>query len=455
MRRQFSEYIGVDEHGHLRIEARDALDLADAFGTPLFVLSENQIRHNVRAITRAFRARYPRTEILFSNKANNNPAVRRIFNQEGAGGDCFGYGELYLSLLAGTDPGKVLLNGSNKQAPELTLAIESGVTINLDSLEETDQVAELARQVGRRAKVNPRTRLMLSDLDDVAADWPRGVAVGPGARAHKFGMHYEDVLETCRRALASEWLDLVGLHHHVGRWTNDLGLHRAVVREQVAWAARLRDELGWTPAHLAVGGGLAWGRPEGHGPDANDRSAPEYDAYAEAIAATLSDELQRYGLGEPLLMIEPGRALASNIGVLLTRVGTVKTWPGNKTWVNVDASQNHLPNILTANWYYHAVAAANADPHPAELGEVDLVGPLCTFDVMGAARCMPALRRGDVVAFLDTGAYGETKAATFNAQPRPATVLVSGERAEVITERETLRDVIGRYRVPPRLLLDG
>jgi diaminopimelate decarboxylase len=455
MRRHFSEHIGVDEQGHLRIEAVDALDLADEFGTPLFVLSENQVRHNVRAITRAFRARYPRTEILFSNKANNNPAVRRIFNQEGAGGDCFGYGELYLSLLAGTDPGKLMLNGSNKQAPELTLAIESGVTINLDSLEETDQVADLARNVGRRAKVNPRTRLMLSDLDDVAADWPRGVAVGPGARGHKFGMHHEDVLETCRRALASEWLDLVGLHHHVGRWTNDLGLHRAVVREQVAWAARLRGELGWTPAHLDVGGGLAWGRPEGHGPDANDRSAPDYDAYAEAIAATLSDELQRYGLGEPLLMIEPGRALASNIGVLLTRVGTVKTWPGNKTWVNVDASQNHLPNILTANWYYHAVAAANADPDPAELDQVDLVGPLCTFDVMGAARCMPALRRGDVVAFLDTGAYGETKAATFNAQPRPATVLVSGERAEVITERETLRDVIGRYRVPPRLLLDG
>jgi diaminopimelate decarboxylase len=455
MRRHFSEHIGVDEQGHLRIEAVDALDLADEFGTPLFVLSENQVRHNVRAITRAFRARYPRTEILFSNKANNNPAVRRIFNQEGAGGDCFGYGELYLSLLAGTDPGKLMLNGSNKQTPELTLAIESGVTINLDSLEETDQVADLARNVGRRAKVNPRTRLMLSDLDDVAADWPRGVAVGPGARGHKFGMHHEDVLETCRRALASEWLDLVGLHHHVGRWTNDLGLHRAVVREQVAWAARLRGELGWTPAHLDVGGGLAWGRPEGHGPDANDRSAPDYDAYAEAIAATLSDELQRYGLGEPLLMIEPGRALASNIGVLLTRVGTVKTWPGNKTWVNVDASQNHLPNILTANWYYHAVAAANADPDPAELDQVDLVGPLCTFDVMGAARCMPALRRGDVVAFLDTGAYGETKAATFNAQPRPATVLVSGERAEVITERETLRDVIGRYRVPPRLLLDG
>jgi diaminopimelate decarboxylase len=227
------------------------------------------------------------------------------------------------------------------------------------------------------------------------------------------------------------------------------------VREQVAWMARLRDDLGWTAPHLDVGGGLAWGRPEGHGPGANDRTAPDYDAYAEAITGTLRTELERYGLAEPELLIEPGRALASNIGVLLSRVGTVKTWPGEKTWVNVDTSQNHLPNILSANWYYHAVAAANADPPPGELAEVDLVGPLCTFDVMGGRRCLPPLQRGDIVAFLDTGAYGETKAATFNAQPRPATVLVSGERAEIITERETLRDVIGRYRVPARLLLDG
>lgn len=454
MTRDFSAFIGVDGRGHLCIEETDAVELADEFGTPLYVISEGQIRHNVRAITRAFRDRYPRTEILFSNKANNNPAVRRIFNQEGAGGDCFGYGELYLSLLAGTDPERLMLNGSNKQSPELTLAIESGVTINLDSVEELGLVEDIARRVGRRAKVNPRTRLMLSELDDVRADWPKGIPVGPGARGHKFGMHYEGVLESCRRALASEWLDLVGLHHHVGRWTNDVNLHAAVVREQVGWMARLRDEVSWTAPHLDIGGGLAWGRPEGHGPDCNDRVAPDYDAYAEAIVGALRQELQTHELDEPVLMIEPGRALASNIGVLLTRVGTVKTWPDHKTWVNVDASQNHLPNILTANWYYHAVAAANADPLPSDVGEVDLVGPLCTFDIMGAARCLPPLQRGDVVAFLDTGAYGETKAATFNAQPRPATVLVSGTRAEVITERETLRDVLGRYRVPPRLLRD-
>src|SRR4029077_20424446 len=128
-----------------------------------------------------------------------------------------------------------------------------------------------------------------------------------------------------------------------------------------------------------------------------------YDDYAEAMIGVLKAQLAHFDLPEPRLLLEPGRALASNIGILLSTVGAVKTWPDNKTWVNVDASQNHLPNILSANWYYHAVAVEDADPAPDRTHTVDLVGPLCTFDTMGAARQMPSLQRGDVVAFLDTG----------------------------------------------------
>ena len=453
MTRYFSESIYVDDNGQLRIEDVAAADLAHTFGTPLYAISEQQIRTNVQALTRAFRSRYPRTEILFANKANNNPAVRAVFSLAGAGGDCFGYNELYLSILGGADPRLLVLNGSNKQEPELSLAIQIGATISTDNLEELETIEAIARRLQTRARVQPRTRLELSSLDGVISDWPKGIPIGPGARGHKFGMHYEDVLESCRRALASDWLDLVGLHHHVGRWTNDPLLLETVIRDQLEWVARLRDALGWTPSQLDMGGGLAWGRPEGHGPDASDRTAPDYDAYAEAMVGAFRAGLQRFGIDEPLLLLEPGRALASNIGVLLSRVGAVKTWPGQKTWVNVDASQNHLANILSANWYYHAVAVHDADPPPARAREVDLVGPLCTFDVMGAARAMPTLKRGDVVAFLDAGAYGETKAALFNAQPRPATVLVSGDCAEVITERETLQDILHRFRIPPRLLL--
>ncbi len=186
MGRHFTEFITADEHGHLGIEQREASALANEFGTPLYVISEGQIRHNVRAITRAFRGRYPRTEILFSNKANNNPAIRRVFNQEGAGGDCFGYGELYLSLLAGTDPDKLMLNGSNKAEPELAMAVEAGVTINLDVFEELQAVAAIARRLGTRARVNVRTRLGLHEMDAAATGHRAGVR-RPGRRHHGAG----------------------------------------------------------------------------------------------------------------------------------------------------------------------------------------------------------------------------------------------------------------------------
>lgn len=296
---EFTEHIYAADDGVLMVENVSTLDLTERFGTPLYVLSEAQIRHNVRAMARAFCSRYADTVVLFSNKANNNPTVRHVFNQEGAGGDCFGYGELYLSLLAGTDPDRLMLNGSNKQEPELEMAIGAGVTINLDSVEELALVECIAQRVGKPARVAPRTRLMLEPLDELTSDWPAGYQVGLGARMHKFGMHYADVEECCRRALASDWLELRGLHHHIGRWTNDTTMYRVLVAELVEWAARLRDALGWTPGHLDIGGGLAWGRPEGHGPGNNDRPAPDYDAYASAITETLIGELDRFELGRP------------------------------------------------------------------------------------------------------------------------------------------------------------
>ena len=125
MSRSFSEFVYVDDHGRLRVDGRDTAELADEFGTPLYVISERQIQANVRAITTAFRRRYPRTEILFANKANNNPAVRTVFSQAGAGGDCFGYNELYLSLLGGANPDLLVLNGSNKQEPEQSVHLHT------------------------------------------------------------------------------------------------------------------------------------------------------------------------------------------------------------------------------------------------------------------------------------------------------------------------------------------
>jgi diaminopimelate decarboxylase len=171
--------------------------------------------------------------------------------------------------------------------------------------------------------------------------------------------------------------------------------------------------------------------------------------YARLCSAAIKDEAEKLGLPLPKLRLEPGRSLSGPAGVAVGTVGAVKTGE-RKKWVNLDLSTNHLSWAAVLDWYYHSVPVVNAGAEPAET--VDLVGPLCNSDEVGPHRKMPALKRGDYVAFLDAGGYTESSAARYNAQLLPASVLVSGERAEIITEREQLKDVAGRFKVPPRLL---
>jgi diaminopimelate decarboxylase len=455
--RAYSEHVGVDGSGLLYVEDVACEELAAQFGTPVFVISEAQIQSNMASITRAFRSRYPRTEVLFATKANNNLGVRRAFTLAGAGGECFGYGELLVTLLAGTDPKATVLNGFAKNDRDVTLAVKSGVAIHVDNRGELEQVSRIATKLGRIARVGLRPRFLMHEVDELRSDWPGagsepgGESIGANLRVnYKNGMPLGEVVDVCREALADPAIDLVGLHYHAGRELADVRILQAVVSEQVRIAARIRDDVGWVPEYFDVGGGMAFGRPEGHGPLARDRDVPSYDDYADAIIETFTDGLTKHDLGEPRLMIEPGRAVASNIGILVSRVVEGKYVPETgQTWIALDASQNHLMNNQSGGFYYHPVSVTEAG-RPL-VAHTNLVDQNCWDGNLAFDIKFPELARGDLIAFLDTGAYCESKAATFNLTPRPATVLVSGGVAEIVTRRETLTDLLARVEVPQML----
>lgn len=456
----FSRYIGYDHHGDLMVDEVRCAELIERFGTPLYVISEAQIRHNVETFRAAFRRRYPQTDVLFATKANNNLAVRRIYSQAGAGADCFGLGELLVSLHAGTPPALIVLNGWLKTDAELRVAIRHGVTVHLDSVDEFDDVARIARELELPVRIGIRTRLMMHELDDVRSDWPgpgsppEGDSVGVNMRERdKFGISEAHIAELCRQAEQDPWITLAGLHNHVGRERSDTSVITAAVAEQLALAGRLRDEAGWRPHYLDFGGGMAFGRSEGHGPIGRDRDVPSYDQYAEDIVAALRAGLAAHDLGQPRLLVEPGRALASNTGVLLCRVRGRKQVPETgQTWLGVDASQNHLLNNLTGGFYYHPVPVAA--PSQPTSDRVNIADPQCWYGNLAFDVAFPPLAVGDSLAFLDTGAYCETKALNFNLAPRPATVLVNGPQSDLITRREALEDVLQRVQVPERMIGD-
>jgi diaminopimelate decarboxylase len=267
----------------------------------------------------------------------------------------------------------------------------------------------------------------------------------------KWGMSRAQTVEIVKRAQKMKNIHLKETHFHLSRMSNDPSAFAVMAREMILWSAYLRDQTGWTPPCIDLGGGWTFGKPYGTGPrgQLDDKSAPTADDYAEHLCAAIKAECAKQGLALPKLRMEPGRSLSGPSGVTVGRVGAVKQGE-KKKWVNLDLSTNHLSWAAVLDWYYHAVPVVNAGIKGTEL--VDLVGPLCNSDEVGPKRMMPPLKRDDLVAFLDTGGYTESCAARYNAQLLPASVLVQGEEADITTEREQLKDIAGRFRVPPRLL---
>ncbi len=442
------ECIGVDDTGVLRIEGHAATALAEEFGTPLYVTSEAQIRANVQRLRRAFEDRWEHVTLLFATKSNWNLAVRRILLDEGVGGDCFGLGELSLSLRAGVPGERLVLNGSNKQPGEVRAAIAAGATINVDDPTELGLVASIAEELEKRADICLRVlpfsyadpRRLAPDLARIAAD-----------RSHdKWGMDRETILETVPRALKDDRLRLRGLHLHVSR-LRSTPEHFELAASLIAdCIAELRDRHDWQPELLDFGGGFPHARdPESGQPPGSHRVATP-EEYATAVTSVLHDALEQRALREPRLLLEPGRRLVSNATVLLTRVGVIKRLPtGVVTWANVDASTNHCLRASLQGYYYEIVHATKGHDAPAET--VNVVGPTCVVDLIGEQRSLPSLAQGDLLGILDVGGYAEALANQFNMVSRPAHVLVRDSEVDLIRRRETIDDMLSTQIVPARL----
>jgi diaminopimelate decarboxylase len=452
--------------GRLHLEELDVVRLADTFGTPLYALSEDQLRRNLSAFVSAFERGWPEGEvrILPSIKANNALAVWRILAREGVGCDTFGPGELHAALASGIRPDLISVNGSVKDANLVERAVAVGARITLDAARELDLVLDAALALGRRATIRFRVRPDYEDLTQPSDFAHDEVPIREVARAYKPGIPTEELVALGRRALESESVDVAGLHAHLGRHSKSLEVWRGMVRAYVGVIARLCEEWnGWRPREIDVGGGFATRRdPTGRllprlaNRDPNDL-APEIEEVAEAVTSTLRTELVGHGLDPRgiVLEVEPGRSLFADAGIHLATVRNVKreSTPAPFTWVETDTTEMFLPDSLIEHSRWRVLVANRADRPATQLA--DVVGMSCGFDVMVPAAELPEVEVGDVLAFLDTGAYQDAVSSNFNALPRPATVLVHGREAEVVKRAETIDDVFSRHVVPERLRGSG
>jgi diaminopimelate decarboxylase len=458
-RTQLDDCLSIRD-GHLFVEECDAVELAQRFGTPLSVVSEDQLRRNARAFVAAFGDAWPEgpVRILPSIKANFTLALRRVLTEEGLGCDAFGASELEAAVRSRVPPELISLNGSVKGVSLLERAVSLGIRITLDSVAELRRVQEIARRAGAVAQVRFRLRPDLTSLAAPSDLFDGTVPIGRATQLYKPGIATDVLVDAGRAAVEAPELDVTGVMVHVGRHGTDPDIWRALARETVAIVARLRDAWnGWEPRELDLGGGFPMPRdPTGRALEhrrADSGSAPAPPTYAAALAETLREELSAAGIDSAglALEVEPGRALYGDAGIHFKIVLNVKnqSTPASLAWAETDTSEIFLPDLVFEHSRFPLIVASRADEAATET--IEVVGSSCNFDVLAPGAQVPTLSAGDLLAFLDTGAYQDAGASNFNALPRPATVLVRGEEAGVVKRAETLEDVFARDVVPARL----
>jgi diaminopimelate decarboxylase len=403
----------ADERGRLVVGGCDAVELARRFGTPAYVVDEDDLRARARAMLVAFRDRHADTEVVFAAKAFPAVAVLRVFAEEGLGADVAGPGELAVALAAGHAPERVHLHGNAKTEAELAFALEAGVGhVVLDNLDELAKLERVARGAGARR----RPRVALRVTPDVAGDTHR--AISTGQADSKFGFGLAELPRALARA--REGFEVEGLHFHIGSQLLDLDPFRRAVAAVAPFMAGLRT--------INLGGGL--------GADYGTGAPPSFDAYAAGKVAAVHELLGT----DVTILDEPGRALVANAGVTLYTVQSVKR--NVRTWVAVDGgmSDNLRPMLYGARYEAHLADRVGAPGEPARV-----VGRHCeSGDVLVEGATLADPRAGDVLVVPATGAYGHALANQYNGQLRPPVVFVSGGRARVVVRRDTEADLLAR-----------
>ena len=402
--------------GVLHAESIPLDRLAAEHGTPLYVYSTATLTRHWRVLHRSLSG--IRHTVCYAVKANSNLAILSLFARLGSGFDIVSGGELYRVLKAGGDPRKVVFSGVGKRDDEIAFALEAGVrVIDVESAPELARVSIVARRLGVRAPVALRVN---PDVDPKTHPY-----ISTGLRENKFGVAVDEARRLYALAAKDDALEVKGVACHIGSQITTVRPFLDAIDRLLALVADLGKQ-GIRIGHLDVGGGL--------GISYKDEQPPHPDEYGAAIRKALA----RFD-GEVLL--EPGRMLVGNAGVLLTRVLYVKK-SGRKTFVIVDAAMNDLirPALYEA---YHTLERVGP-PRPGEREVVcDVVGPICESSVfLAKGRRMPEPAAGDLIAVRSAGAYGFAMASNYNARPRAAEVLVRGAEALVARRRETYQDLV-------------
>jgi len=421
--------VEVSNQGHLVIGGCDVVDLANEFGTPLYLFDESTLRYKCREFKDEFRKYYPDTLVIYASKAFLNRALALIFKEEGLGLDVVSGGELSIAHSVDFPLDKVYFHGNNKTPEELNLALDLGVgRIVVDNFYELELLNKL---VGERVISQDILLRLTPGVDPHTHQYTT-----TGTMESKFGfpLNTGQAEQAVKQSLSASNLNLLGFHFHLGSPVSEVQPYELAMELVLRFTREMGNKFSFNLHEFDIGGGFAV-------PYTLDYKVPTVADYAGALTAKLSGLISELGLSRPRLIIEPGRAIIGQAGVALYKVGAIKEIPGIKKYVCVDGgiSDNIRPALYGAK--HEAMVANKALGEEREM--VTIAGKLCeSGDILVRDVNLASLRPGDIIAIPVCGAYSIPMSSNYNAMPRPAVVMAKEGRGRLIRRRETYKDVM-------------
>ena len=424
----FPDTTQLDSNGILNIGGCNTLDLANEYGTPLYVFDEDTIRNRCRSFVQEFQKRVPETQVVYASKAYINPVLVKMLSEEGLGLDVVSGGELAVAIAGGLSTTHVYFHGNNKTPQELREAVQQGIgRVVVDSFHELQLLDEISGELGKKQEILVRV--------SPGIDPHTHAYTTTGIIDSKFGFSIQTghAAIAVRDALQAPNLNLKGLHFHLGSPIFELEPYQAAIDLVLRFAAEFREE-GWTIQEFSPGGGFAIAYTR-------DNRPPEVSDYAEAITSTLKSTSTELNLPLPRLIIEPGRSIIGPSGVALYQIGAIKEIPGIRKYVSVDGGMgdNIRPALYQAS--YEVCSAGKMNLEADDL--VTIAGKYCeSGDILASDVLLPSVTSGDVLAIPASGAYCPSMASNYNLNPRPPIVLVKDGIRRLIRRRETYQDMM-------------
>ncbi|CAM3779937.1 diaminopimelate decarboxylase [Cohnella lubricantis] len=428
----------INDKGHLEIGGCDVTDLAQEFGTPLYIVDEELVRQRAREYVEAFRQTGLRFQVAYASKAFCVMAMCRVAEEEGMSLDVVSDGELYTALQAGFPPERIHFHGNNKTPQEIEMALKANIgCFVVDNFVELHMLNALAAEQGKTVNV------LLRVTPGVEAHTHDYISTGQQDSKFGFDIGNGTAFKAVEAAAAQPQLKLLGVHSHIGSQIFEVEGFRMAVEKVAAFAIEVRSKLEVTFSVINLGGGFGIRYVEG------DTPLP-VGTYVKAITDAIISEFTAAEYPLPEIWVEPGRSIVGDAGTTLYTIGTSKDIPGVRKYVAVDGGMTDNPRPALYESKYEAVLANRANEEATEL--VSIAGKCCeSGDMLIWDLKLPASQTGDLLAVFCTGAYNYAMASNYNRIRRPAVVFVRDGQADLVVARESYDNIVGNDIIPQRL----